>query len=130
MGFLNAASTYVNNPTNILKNIKFRVLCKASDSRHIFILGAPRSGTTLLQSIVSANSKITSFDEETGFFMYRDFFSKQFSDVPADRYIEMCKSSSDMVDLFDNLAKLKKDKDKKSYFRENPTARVVFKIPH
>ena len=43
--------------------------------RRIFIVGVPRSGTTLLQSLLAAHSGITSFTES-------HFFRKHFSRVP------------------------------------------------
>ncbi len=43
--------------------------------RRIFIVGAPRSGTTLVQSLLAAHSAMTSFTES-------HFFRKHFSKVP------------------------------------------------
>ncbi len=43
--------------------------------RRIFIVGAPRSGTTLLQSLLAAHSRITSFTES-------HLFRKHFSHLP------------------------------------------------
>lgn len=43
--------------------------------RRIFIVGVPRSGTTLLQSLLAAHSQITSFTES-------HFFSRHFSFLP------------------------------------------------
>ena len=40
--------------------------------RRIFIVGVPRSGTTLLQSLLAAHSELTSFTES-------HFFSRYFS---------------------------------------------------
>jgi hypothetical protein len=49
------------------------------DIRHrIFIVGAPRSGTTLVQSLLAAHSTVTSFTES-------HFFSRHFRSVPGTR---------------------------------------------
>ncbi|MEM7586478.1 MAG: sulfotransferase, partial [Acidobacteriota bacterium] len=43
--------------------------------RRIFVVGVPRSGTTLLQSLLAAHSQLTSFTES-------HFFSRYFRAVP------------------------------------------------
>lgn len=47
--------------------------------RRIFIVGAPRSGTTLLQSLLAAHSELTSFTET-------HFFSRDFRALPTPPY--------------------------------------------
>ena len=42
----------------------------------IFLVGVPRSGTTLLQALLAAHEQVTSFTES-------HFFSQHFTDVPA-----------------------------------------------
>jgi len=48
---------------------------RSTVDRRIFIVGAPRSGTTLLQSLLAAHSEVTSFTES-------HFFRTHYSNIP------------------------------------------------
>lgn len=50
-------------------------MSRQSIDRRVFIVGVPRSGTTLLQSLLAAHSEITSFTES-------HFFARHFSFLP------------------------------------------------
>ena len=50
-------------------------MSSATVSRRIFVVGAPRSGTTLVQSLLAAHSCLTSFTES-------HFFSRNFKPLP------------------------------------------------
>ncbi|MBR9911300.1 MAG: sulfotransferase, partial [Gammaproteobacteria bacterium] len=95
---------------------------------HIFIVGAPRSGTTLLQSILLVHEKIVGFDEETGFFMYRDLFSREFEGIKNDQYEKICLESSDIVSLYDGVAKLRIETIGRDGFFLEKTPQHVLKI--
>ena len=51
---------------------------RTSSSKHLFIVGSPRSGTTLLQSLLASHSEITSFPE-SHFFKYLVFKQRRWS---------------------------------------------------
>ena len=101
MSVIDAVKSYSSNPLAIFKNVMYRSCLTPSKAKHIFVVGAPRSGTTLLQSVLSAHDYISGFDEETGFFMYRDLFKNRFSQITDERYNEIISSSRDIVSLFD-----------------------------
>ena len=44
---------------------------KSSQCDHIFVIGAPRSGTTLIRGVIAAHSKVATTDKETFFFCRR-----------------------------------------------------------
>ena len=52
-----------------------RVLTEDGIEQRIFVVGAPRSGTTLVQGLLAAHSSLTSFTES-------HFFSRHFKLVP------------------------------------------------
>ena len=104
MSLKNVLASYLKRPCHLYPNVRLRLLSSVSDREHIFIVGAPRSGTTLLQSILSVSDQIASFDDETGFFMYRDVFSRSFEGVPEEAYKRICKENNDIVQIFDGLA--------------------------
>jgi hypothetical protein len=100
-------TSYLSNPKMIPSNIMYRMVNKPSSAKHIFVIGAPRSGTTLIQSVLSFNQQITSFDEETGFFMYRDLFSNRYENIEEKQFKKIVDESTDMVSLFDAISKCK-----------------------
>lgn len=107
MPMIDVLKSYLSNPGYIIKNYNYRKDPTPSKGEYIFVIGAPRSGTTLLQSVLSANEKITSFDEETGFFMYRDLFKNRFQEIKDDVYDNFISKSDDIVSLFDCVANYK-----------------------
>lgn len=48
--------------------IFFRARSRPSARNHVFVLGAPRSGTSLLETVIVRHSKFFSVGQETGFF--------------------------------------------------------------
>ncbi|MEP4891146.1 MAG: sulfotransferase [Aliiglaciecola sp.] len=127
MSLKQLAFSYLKNPHSIIKNIRYRMFNTPSHEKHIFVIGAPRSGTTLIQSILSSNELITSFDEETGFFMYRDLFSKKYEDIDDEVMKNIISNSKDMVSLFDLLSNQKRKQHTKSqYFLEKTPQHVLY----
>lgn len=111
--------SYSNNPVNIIKNITWRFPKQKSRERHVFVIGAPRSGTTLMKSILCAHPQLTSINgETTGVFSYRNIFDKQNhfqvlkkQKINRDIFFEIINNSQDIVSLFDNFTN--------AYIKEN-----------
>ena len=106
MGVKKVYESFFSRPTRIFDNIAYRINCKPSDIKHIFVIGAPRSGTTLLQGILTAHSHISGFDEETGFFMLRDIFKFNFEGIESHKYQEIANNSKSIVEIFDKISEL------------------------
>lgn len=82
-----------------------RTLGTRSDRRHIFITGAPRSGTTLVKTILTAHSAIAGGDyESTGFFKPRNLYQYSCGEIK-NGWIQISpEEASSVVDLYDQLA--------------------------
>lgn len=88
---------------SLTKNVTWRFPSTISDSEPIFIVGSPRSGTTLLQRIISNHSRLFSIQAETGLFTYQNIFNakRRHFGLPQQEIEELLKNSVDVVDFFD-----------------------------
>lgn len=93
---------FQKNPDHILPNIMMRFPKAKSSQKHIFVLGAPRSGTTLLKLILGVHPNLTGVGYETGFFMYKDLLSYNFKGLDPSEKKEIISQSSDIIQLFDS----------------------------
>ncbi len=87
------------------------------------MVGAPRSGTTLLQRVLSLHPDLFSIEGETGLFTKQNIFApeRQHFGLPTDVIQQLFLESKDVVDFFDRgLDHLAED---------NPAARFVEKTP-
>ena len=65
---INYAQKHTKNASKFISSRLRSAFSGKSDLNVVFVVGAPRSGTTLMQSFLSAHSQFTSPDIETGFF--------------------------------------------------------------
>ncbi|NEP40794.1 MAG: sulfotransferase, partial [Okeania sp. SIO2H7] len=94
----------LKNPTRLPKNVIWRFPKSKSHQRHIFVFGAPRTGTTLMKLILGVHPNLTGPGYETGIFMYKELFSIPFSEITKSEIEDIQKQSQDIVDYFDRLA--------------------------
>ena len=96
---------YLLNPHEIFKNFLFWIKAKKSQKKFIFIIGAPRSGTTLLQRLIITNPLISGFDYETSVFSPKSIYDySRFKDfICYEKFKECIDGSNDIVTFFEQL---------------------------
>ena len=101
------AKSYLKDPNHWVQNIIWRFPKTVSEEKIIFVLGAPRSGTTLLQNILAGNSKLCSIDAETGMFSMQNIFdmNRRHFRLPTHEINQLLKESKDIVDFFNKGVK-------------------------
>lgn len=88
----------------VMRNLPLHWNARPSDKCHVFLMGTPRSGTTLLQKILLQHSLIDGPDEETGFFLRRRYDHFSLNSVPDEAVRSLVSQSASKVEIFDRLA--------------------------
>jgi hypothetical protein len=60
-------------PSLLGRNVRFWWNSEVSSSEHIFVVGPPRSGTTLVKNVLRANMEVCGVDGETWFFLRTNY---------------------------------------------------------
>jgi len=60
-------------PARVVRNVPYWWNDTISEEEHIFVLGPPRSGTTLAKTVLQAHTSICGVDGETWFFLCKDY---------------------------------------------------------
>lgn len=117
--------SYLRNPRHVVKNIRWRWNPSTSSERHIFVVGAPRSGTTLMQMLIGNHPKCV-YDGETGVFKYRNIFEEQKQIFGLDpEFVESkFRECSDIVEFFDICARNFKNLSGGKYLVEKSPAHI------
>lgn len=89
---------------NLIKRLIFLLKYKTSSRKYVFITGVPRSGTTLLKTILTTHSEIGSCQyESTGLFKWRDFDNYRVFEIDDLKLRELKEASSTLVDFYEKI---------------------------
>ncbi|WP_158243224.1 sulfotransferase family protein [Acidimangrovimonas sediminis] len=119
---------YAKNPSQILANIRRWKSPQVDQFPFIFVLGPPRSGTTLLHRILLNHSKIVGFSEETGSFSPRSVYDyerfKHF--LNKDAHTKALATTSSMAGFFSEFHKLSLDLPAGGRFVEKTPQHAIY----
>jgi hypothetical protein len=91
-------------PHRVLATAAYWVGRTRSERPHIFIVGAPRSGTTLLKSLLVAHSDLGGSDyESTGIFGLRDLGTYSLGELPREQTRRIYVEEPDVVAFYDRV---------------------------
>jgi len=118
----------VLKPDLLAANFVWRYQAKISEASHVFVLGAPRSGTTLMFSLIASHPQFASISVESYFFHKRNIFNlNNYSELEKGcnqiQYSmeNLILASKDLIDLFDNFADcIKKDANRTRIVEKTP----------
>jgi hypothetical protein len=115
------AEGYIYDPRHWLQNILWRYPATISERSVVFIVGAPRSGTTLLQRILSVHPGFFSIEGETGLFSYQNIFVRRHFNFDKDTLERLFSESVDVIDFFDkSVAVLERYNAAKIFVEKTP----------
>jgi hypothetical protein len=94
-----------------------RSLGATSGREHIFIVGVPRSGTTLLKTILTAHPALAGTDyESTGLFKLRNFYGYNLGETEDGSIRAACEEASDLIAFYDRVADILLEHYEGAYF--------------
>jgi hypothetical protein len=97
-----------NDPRDWIRNIRWRLASTVSDIDLVFVVGAPRSGTTLLQRMLLVHSRFYGIPGETGIFSKANLFDlgRRHFGLPDEQVKRLFVDSADVVDFFQRAISL------------------------
>ena len=103
---------YLRNPSHVVENVRWRWNPSTSSDRHLFVVGAPRSGTTLLQILLGNHPACCTWEAETAVFTWQNVFTSQqgIFGLEASRVANFFRDCGDIVEFFDACARESKRK--------------------
>ena len=94
----------VGRPHRVLATAGYWFGKTVSPEPHIFIVGAPRSGTTLLKSLLVAHPALGGSDyESTGIFGFRDLSLYRMGEIPHEETQPIRRDAPDIVAFYDRI---------------------------
>nr|WP_272506449.1 sulfotransferase [Salinibacter ruber] len=83
---------------------------KKSDREHIFVMGPPRSGTTLVKRVLETHSGICGLEGETWFFLRNNYADFRHQSIPDEVMEKLVEESRSIAGLFDRVAESVREK--------------------
>lgn len=126
---------HLKTPHFIIKNIMWRLRKSICREKIIFVLGTPRSGTTLLQYLLASHSKLYTIQSETAVFSYQNLWSpnRNLFDFDNTTKQQILNDSNDSVDFFSkSVIHLNSMNPGKTFVEKTPQhiIRLSFLIKH
>lgn len=122
---LNVLRSYARNPAHVPRNLSWRLPRTTSASRTVFVVGAPRSGTSLVQSVLAAHSELFSIPGETGLFSFQNIFGRRHFGLSWAENRSLFADSRDLVDFFDRAVGLLESRSAGATFVEKTPQHVL-----
>jgi hypothetical protein len=116
--------SYVSQPQYWCQNLSLRWLRTESDLKAVFVVGAPRSGTTLLHTLIAAHSHFYTVPYETALFTWQNLFDRERLGMSIDETIASLKKARDVVDFLDRFVRSLPEFSKDQYFVEKTPQHV------
>lgn len=116
--------SYMKQPEYWLRNVSLRCLRTQTELKTVFIVGAPRSGTTLLHTLVSAHDSCYTVPYETGLFTWQNLYDRPRLGLSLAETHERLNKALDIVQFLQDFAKDLPDYKKESYFVEKTPQHV------
>lgn len=109
MPFLDFLKTFKEHPEDIIKNLSLRFPRHKSQEKYVFVVGAPRSGTTLVKTLLCAHPQLAGAEyESTTLFNFTNILRKQnffeSEGLDSKRIDEIMSQSKDIIEIFDLVA--------------------------
>ena len=96
---------YANHPRALARQISMTLSDRSFDTPFVFVVGPPRSGTTLVHRLLMNHSRLTGFDDETAIFSFQPVMDYQrfrsFSAYPV--YQRALAGAGSLADFCDRL---------------------------
>lgn len=107
------------------RNLVWRLPRTVSPATTVFVLGSPRSGTTLVQSVLAAHSRLFSIPGETGLFSLQNIFARRHLGLSWDENQALFDESRDLVDFFDRAVRRLQERSGGGTFVEKTPQHVL-----
>ncbi|MBI1180256.1 MAG: hypothetical protein GC201_06830 [Alphaproteobacteria bacterium] len=95
---------------------------RPSEKEHVFVIGIPRAGTTLMNALLCSHRALCGLDQETHFFVINHVAGLSISGIRKDCYDRLVRRARSRVELFDLVAEA-------VIQRNRPATRFVEKTP-
>lgn len=122
---LSILRSHARTPLSIPRSLAWRLPRTISESRTIFVLGAPRSGTSLVQSVLAAHTRLFSIPGETGIFSSQNIFGRRHFGLSWEENRALFRDSRDVVEFFDRGVRLLESRAEGRTFVEKTPQHVL-----